>query len=40
MKTAWNPALYLEFAAYRARPAQDCMARLELTVPRAIDDLG
>lgn len=39
-KTQWNPATYLEFAAYRARPAEDLMARLELRVPGAIYDLG
>ena len=40
MKTTWDPALYLEFAAYRARPAEDFMARLDLTVPSGIVDLG
>ncbi len=39
-KTLWDPALYLEFADYRARPAEDLMARLDLAVPGAVIDLG
>lgn len=39
-EASWNPALYLEFADYRARPADDLMARLDLDVPGAIVDLG
>jgi len=40
MKPAWNPGAYLAFADYRARPAQELIARLELDVPGAIVDLG
>lgn len=40
MKTAWDPALYLEFADYRARPAHDLMARIDLAAPGMIIDLG
>lgn len=38
--TSWDPARYLEFVDYRARPAEDLMARLDLAVPGAIIDLG
>ncbi len=37
---SWDPARYLEFADYRARPAEDLMAHLDLTAPGAIIDLG
>lgn len=42
MNTAkdWNPDLYLRYAAYRARPADDLLPRLELKVPGEIFDLG
>jgi trans-aconitate 2-methyltransferase len=40
MQTSWNPATYLAFAAYRARPALDLIAQLEIKVPGAIYDLG
>jgi trans-aconitate 2-methyltransferase len=36
----WNPDVYLNFAAYRARPADDLIPRLTLDVPGAIYDLG
>ena len=39
-KTQWNPATYLEFAGYRARPAEDLLARLDLKIPGAVYDLG
>ena len=38
--STWNPDIYLRFAAYRARPAEDLMARLNLTAPGDIYDLG
>lgn len=40
MSTTWNPDLYLRYAAYRARPAEDLMPRLNITVPGDIYDLG
>jgi trans-aconitate 2-methyltransferase len=36
----WDPDLYLRFAAYRARPAEDLIPRLSLSLPGAIFDLG
>ncbi len=36
----WNPDLYLRYAAYRARPADDLLPRLNLNVPGDIYDLG
>jgi trans-aconitate 2-methyltransferase len=36
----WNPELYLRYAAYRARPADDLLPRLNLTVAGDIYDLG
>ncbi len=36
----WNPDLYLRYAAYRARPAEDLLPRLALNVPGDIYDLG
>jgi trans-aconitate 2-methyltransferase len=36
----WDPDVYLRFAAYRARPAEDLMRRLTLAVPGVIYDLG
>ena len=36
----WNPDIYLRFAAYRARPAEDLMAQLKVTVAGDICDLG
>jgi trans-aconitate 2-methyltransferase len=40
MATNWNPDLYLRYAAYRARPADDLLPRLTLSVPGDIYDLG
>jgi len=40
MQTAWSPDTYLAFAEYRARPADDLMARLTMPVPGAMFDLG
>lgn len=36
----WNPDLYLRYAAYRARPADDLLPRIEVKVPGEIYDLG
>ncbi len=40
MTTTWNPDLYLRYAAYRARPADDLLPRLTLSVHGDIYDLG
>ncbi len=40
IRADWNPSIYLSFAAYRARPAEDLIARLDLNAPGAIFDLG
>jgi trans-aconitate 2-methyltransferase len=40
MATTWNPDLYLRYAAYRARPADDLLPRLTLSIPGDIYDLG
>lgn len=40
MSTTWNPDLYLRYAAYRARPAEDLLPRLEVNIPGDIYDLG
>jgi trans-aconitate 2-methyltransferase len=40
MSQAWNPELYLRYAAYRARPADDLLPRIHLKVPGDIYDLG
>jgi len=40
MTSVWNPDLYLRYAAYRARPADDLLPRLTLSVPGDIYDLG
>lgn len=40
MTRNWNPDLYLRYAGYRARPADDLLPRLELAVPGPIYDLG
>jgi trans-aconitate 2-methyltransferase len=37
---AWNPEQYLKFAQPRLRPAIDLLARVALTTPRTIYDLG
>ena len=37
---AWNPDQYLKFAAPRLRPAVDLLARVPLTAPGSIFDLG
>lgn len=36
----WNPALYLRFAQERTRPASDLLARVELSGPAQLVDLG
>lgn len=36
----WDSTLYRQFAAERARPADDLAARVELAAPRLIVDLG
>jgi trans-aconitate 2-methyltransferase len=36
----WNPSQYLKFAEARLRPAADLLARVTLTAPRNIYDLG
>jgi len=36
----WNPELYARFADERARPVHDLLARVPLTNPRRIVDLG
>lgn len=40
MSKTWNPDLYLRYAAYRARPADDLLPRLSVDVPGDIYDLG
>lgn len=37
---AWNPAQYLRFADYRARPALELLARIPIDAPRRVWDLG
>ena len=36
----WNPTQYLKYASERLRPALDLMARVPITAPRTIIDLG
>ncbi|MBM3492148.1 MAG: trans-aconitate 2-methyltransferase [Alphaproteobacteria bacterium] len=36
----WNPAQYLKFADLRLRPALDLLARVDLTAPARVVDLG
>jgi trans-aconitate 2-methyltransferase len=36
----WDPATYLSFAAERARPFHDLVARVGATTPRTVVDLG
>jgi trans-aconitate 2-methyltransferase len=36
----WDPAKYLEFAGHRLRPALDLLARVPLTAPAVVYDLG
>ncbi len=36
----WNPALYTRFETQRTQPARDLLARVELTSPRFVVDLG
>jgi trans-aconitate 2-methyltransferase len=40
MPQVWNPQLYLRYAAYRARPADDLLPRLAVDVAGDICDLG
>jgi trans-aconitate 2-methyltransferase len=37
---AWDPKTYLAFGAERTRPAADLLARVPLTAPRRVADLG
>ena len=37
---SWNPQQYLMFADHRLRPAQDLLARIPLSSPAAVYDLG
>jgi trans-aconitate 2-methyltransferase len=37
---AWNPQQYLKFSQPRLRPALDLLARIDVTSPRRIYDLG
>ena len=37
---SWEPTQYLKYASERLRPALDLMARIDLTAPRTIVDLG
>ena len=37
---AWDPDLYLKFDAYRRQPAIDLLARIDLTTPVRVFDLG
>ena len=37
---AWQPQQYLQYAGERLRPAVDLLARIPLTNPRTIVDLG
>ena len=36
----WNPALYTRFETQRTQPARDLLARVALTAPRLVVDLG
>jgi trans-aconitate 2-methyltransferase len=38
--SAWDPALYLTFSAERTRPAVELAARVLVTAPRSVVDLG
>jgi trans-aconitate 2-methyltransferase len=38
--TRWDPALYLAFADHRLRPALALLARVPLTAPKVVYDLG
>lgn len=40
MSTTWNPDLYLRYAAYRARPADDLLPRIAFEAAGDIYDLG
>jgi len=38
--TSWDPGVYLRFAGERLRPALDLLARVDLTAPARVVDLG
>ena len=38
--TSWDPAAYLAFADHRARPFHDLLARVSVSAPRHVVDLG
>ncbi len=40
MSTMWDPDQYLKFAGARLQPAVDLLARIDLSAPRQIYDLG
>jgi len=40
MTQTWHPDIYLRYQAYRARPAQDLIKQIELSVDGPIYDLG
>lgn len=40
MTTRWDPAVYLQFADERLRPALDLLARVPLAAPSRVIDLG
>lgn len=37
---AWDPDVYLAFAAERTRPARELLARIDVSAPQTIADLG
>ena len=38
--SSWNPSQYLRFGVERTRPASDLVARINVTNPRTVIDLG
>ena len=36
----WQPGVYLAFAAFRARPVEDILRRIDLDIPGSVFDLG